>query len=222
MPLDFSVFGGFVGVCLVVVLSPGSSSILEIRASLGGGPRSGFAAWAGNNLGNAVYATLVVSGVGVLLAKSTAAMLTIQVLGGLYLLYLSFVCARSVRAAWRARSGRLEAVEVFTALDAGPREAFRRGFLTNMTNAKVLIFFLSLLPQFIGASTRPVAQMAVLAGTFLAMTMTWEAFVVLMAVRIRRLIGHPMFPVVFESLCTLVFLGLAAFVFSEASHTLHS
>lgn len=220
MTLDFSVLGAFIGVCLVVVLAPGSSTVLMIRSSLGGGPKSGYAAWLGNNIGNMVYAGLVVSGLGVLLAEHRSLMVAIQVLGGLYLLWLAIAGARSALHAFRLRGAVPEGVEVFSAITSPPGASFRRGFLTNMTNAKILIFFLSLLPQFVGSAESPVAQMAMLGAVFVGMAMAWEAVVVLLAVQVRRVMGHPMFPVVFESLCAVVFFGLAAFVFREMLRTL--
>src|SRR6202012_2857590 len=84
------------------------------------------------------------------------------------------------------------------AVDGRMDEARRRwvvltGFLINILNPKLSIFFLAFLPQFIGADeAHPLARMLELSAVF--MLMTWVVFVLygLFAARVRdRVIGRP-------------------------------
>jgi threonine/homoserine/homoserine lactone efflux protein len=87
--------------------------------------------------------------------------------GGAYLVYLG---GRALHAAVRAQSR----VEVATAATSAKAvNAFAQGLLTNLTNPKVAVFYVTFLPQFIVPDRNVLTQSVVLAATHVAMGLLW-------------------------------------------------
>jgi threonine/homoserine/homoserine lactone efflux protein len=130
----------FFGVAIVVIVTPGQDTALTIRNALAGGARSGVYTALGVATGQAVWTLCTSLGLAALLLASEPAFVALKLAGAAYLIWLgihSLVDAvRGVRAV-RIQAGRLE-----------PATAYRRGFLSNLGNPKVALFFTSLLPQF--------------------------------------------------------------------------
>jgi len=117
--------------------------------------RQGAAAAVGAQAGLLVHMTLAVAGLSLVLAQHAAALTVVRILGGLYLLYLG---------------GRLIASTVGRSVEknAEPAQAegtaFRQGFLTNVTNPKAVLFFASVLPQFVTTGSVPVSVQVLVLG----------------------------------------------------------
>jgi threonine/homoserine/homoserine lactone efflux protein len=143
---DLGHYLAFVGVSLLVICTPGQDTALTIRNTLLGGRRAGAATAAGVSAGQAVWTVATSAGLAVLLMASGPLFLLIRLLGAGYLVYLG---GRSLlRAAARADSGVHGPDRLRSRL--APAAAFWQGLLSNLSNAKMVAFFISLLPQFAG------------------------------------------------------------------------
>jgi threonine/homoserine/homoserine lactone efflux protein len=152
MPLDPHLFLAFLVAAWVLILTPGPDMLFVIGQTLSGGARRGWAALFGIVTGAMVHIILAASGVAALIAASPALFDALRIAGALYLLWLA---QGALRAAWRG-GARLEPA-------APARAAFRDGFVTNLTNPKVILFFLAFLPQFVDPGRAPAwLQMALL------------------------------------------------------------
>jgi threonine/homoserine/homoserine lactone efflux protein len=136
--------GLFVVTALVLNATPGADFLYTVTRTLQAGARGGVAAALGIGAGCVVHALAAALGLAALLAASAAAFALIKWIGAAYLLWLAFGMLRS---AWSGRVARNEA----GVAPASSRRIFLQGFLTNVLNPKVALFFLALLPQFIGA-----------------------------------------------------------------------
>jgi threonine/homoserine/homoserine lactone efflux protein len=132
---------------LVINATPGVDMAFTLVATLRGGVRAGLAAAAGIAAGCIVHTLAAAFGLAALLAASAAAFTLVKVLGAAYLLWLAW---GMLRAAWRGDTAAADAKPAGSARVA-PWLLFRQGFLTNVLNPKVALFFLALLPQFIDA-----------------------------------------------------------------------
>jgi threonine/homoserine/homoserine lactone efflux protein len=154
----------FLGVCVVVIVTPGQDTALTIRNTLLGDRRGGVLTAAGVAAGNACWTVAASVGVAALLRASEPAFLTLRLAGAAYLLVLGL---QALRAAWRGIP--------HGPSEQGPRmapgRAFRQGLLSNLGNPKMAIFFVSLLPQF--ADT--FAALLGLGLVFSTLTFTWLA-----------------------------------------------
>jgi threonine/homoserine/homoserine lactone efflux protein len=152
MPLDPQLFAAFLLAAWVLILTPGPDMLFVIGQTLAGGAGRGWAALLGIGTGALVHVALAVSGIAALLAASPALFDALRYAGAVYLLWLGF---GALRAALRGGAEMRPA--------APARRAFRDGLVTNLTNPKVVLFFLAFLPQFVDPGRAPAwVQMALL------------------------------------------------------------
>jgi len=131
----------FVTVALVVVLIPGADFAITMRNTVVGGRLQGWATALGISAACAVQGALAVLGLGALIVASQPLFKAISWAGVGYLGFLAF---QAGRAAWRGEYPAPATVQT------SPTTGFRQGFLSNITNPKVLVFYLAVLPHFLG------------------------------------------------------------------------
>jgi len=161
---------------LIVVASPGTGVLYTLASALTGGARAAVAASLGCTLGILPAMGAAMVGLAAVLHASALAFAALKWLGVVYLLYM----------AWQ-QLGERGALSV-EAREGGAAQTriVARGFLVNILNPKLSIFFLAFLPQFISADeVHPLARMLELSTTF--MLMTFVVFVIygLFAARVR-------------------------------------
>ena len=163
-----SAYAAFLGVSLLVICTPGQDTALTIRNTLLGRRRAGIATAAGVASGQAAWTLATSAGLAVLLAASAPLFLAIRLAGAAYLVYLG---ARSLASALMRRHA-----EDGKAAPAGPglsgRSAFAQGFVSNLSNAKMVAFFISLLPQFAGPHPS-FGLLLALGFNFCVLTLAW-------------------------------------------------
>ncbi|MFE2754969.1 LysE family translocator [Actinosynnema sp. NPDC059335] len=197
MHLDFTQLPAFLIACAVVVLTPGVDAFLLLRTSMRSGTRAGLLALAGIHTAAFVQVALVISGLGVVIARYPAVLTGLRWIGAAYLLYLAVSITRGLVR----RSGGGEVAPV------APRP-FRQGFLTNITNPKMLLFSLAFLPQFIGTGD-PALQLGVLAAVFLGLAALWELMIVVAAARVAGSLRRPGVTTALDAVCAAVFLTMS-------------
>jgi threonine/homoserine/homoserine lactone efflux protein len=146
----------FLGVSLLVIVTPGQDTALTIRNTLLGGRRDGVRTAAGVAAGQATWTLAASAGVVALLRASEPAFTAVRLLGAAYLVYLGLQTL--------LRRGRLE-----PRAGGSSRRAFRQGLLSNLGNPKMAVFFTSLLPQF-GSSF---SALVALGLVFCSLTFLW-------------------------------------------------
>lgn len=201
----------FAGLALVLVLTPGANVMLVIRSTLGGGPRAGVATALGVALGHFVHASASALGLSLLLRTSDVAFTVMKVAGATYLAYLG---ARSLMAAWRGRTRTFDVVEGGEAdvRSPAPPHQSRRflvdGFLCNVLNPKVALFYLALLPQFIAPGEPVLGRSILLAGIHACISVSWQSALSLALGRIRPLLARPVVYRTLEALTGSLLVGL--------------
>jgi threonine/homoserine/homoserine lactone efflux protein len=161
----------FLGISAVVIATPGPDTALVIRNTLAGGRRGGFFTGLGISTGLMIWTTTAAAGLTAILVASEPVFAAIRVAGGLYLVYLG---AHALWAAWRPETEPeldVSAPPVRRALS--PAAAYRQGLLTNLGNPKILVFFTSLLPQFVPAGANPFLALMALGLLFSTLGLLW-------------------------------------------------
>lgn len=165
--MDLQVWLAFVVASCVIAVSPGSGAVLSMSHGLSYGVRRTTATIVGLQLGLAVILLVAGLGVGAVLTASATAFTVIKVVGACYLLWLGW---RQWRAPVAKIEGDAQAAGSEPNLSAGQRVL--RGFLTNVTNPKGIVFMAAVLPQFI-QPTRPLwLQLLVLLATTVTVDVT--------------------------------------------------
>ncbi len=160
----------FLAVSAVVIVAPGPDMALVGRNALFGGRRVAVSTAAGVVLGLTVWSLAASVGVAAVLRRSEPAFMTLKIVGALYLVWLGF---QALRIAWRGprEDG---AAQPARGLRQRPRRAVRQGFLSNLANPKIAVFFTSFLPQFAPAGASFGVLLA-LGLVFCLMTLVWLA-----------------------------------------------
>jgi threonine/homoserine/homoserine lactone efflux protein len=162
-------------ICAVLVISPGATMAVVLETAIEHGPTAAFATVAGVNVGNSTLALTSAFGMALLFARWPWALQAVRVAGACYLTFLG------VRGLWRAMANtavpgaQLRAPGGGSSVTAGGSlGAFiARGVATNLLNPPVVLFYMTLLPQFISRTDPFFARFLVLAATHVAMSLVW-------------------------------------------------
>jgi len=168
---------------LIVIASPGTGVLYTLAAALTKGSRASIAAAFGCTLGIVPHMSAAMLGLAAVLHTSALAFAALKWLGVLYLMVM----------AWQALRQR-GALAVDARLDGrSAKRVIVTGFLINILNPKLSIFFLAFLPQFIAANeSHPLMRMLQLSAAFMAMTFAVFAVYGLFAASVRdRIVTRP-------------------------------
>ena len=197
----------FLGVSLLVICTPGQDTALTIRNTVVGGRRSGVATALGVASGQATWTIATSAGLAVVLMASAPLFLAVRLAGAAYLIYLG---GRSLLAAARDREaagGR--------SLPPAARTAFVQGFLSNLSNGKMIAFFISLLPPFAGSHPSLVLLLA-LGFNFCLLTLAWLTGYAFAVERMGRWFRRSGVRRAIDGLLGAVLVGLGLRVSAEA------
>ena len=181
-------------------VTPGPDTLYVLARSVAQGRGAGIVSVLGGSTGRLVHTLSTALGVSALVAASPAALVVVRVLGAAYLLYLA------ARMVWR---------DAGHADEAGPAQSlgsiYRQGFVTNLLNPSVALFFVAFLPQFARAEAGPVgAQLLLLGLVFTASATLWSMTIALLAGGFGNwLARHPRYVRAQRIFAAIVFAALA-------------
>jgi threonine/homoserine/homoserine lactone efflux protein len=172
---------------LIVVASPGTGVLYTLAAALTRGSRASIAAAFGCTLGIVPHMAAAMLGLAAVMHASALAFAALKYCGVIYLLYMAWQALRETGAL--AVDARIDA----KVDGCSHRRVIVTGFLINILNPKLSIFFLAFLPQFVAADERhPVMRMLELSGAFMAMTLAVFVLYGLFAASVRdRIVTRP-------------------------------
>jgi threonine/homoserine/homoserine lactone efflux protein len=150
----------FIAAGLLLNLTPGPDVLYIVSSALRAGARAGVVAGLGITAGCFVHVFAAAAGVSALLAASATAFTVLKWAGAAYLVWVGLRLLAARAPAHAPDLQGLVPVQAPTTLGA----VFRGGFLTNVLNPKVAIFFLAFVPQFIAPDTEHKALAFVLLG----------------------------------------------------------
>ncbi|MEP3247465.1 MAG: LysE family translocator [Sneathiella sp.] len=160
--MDIQQLGLFVAAVLVLNLTPGPDMLFSAASGMKGGSRAGLISALGIGVGGLVHALLAAVGVTALIASSDLAFTALRIIGAFYLLWIGVRSFKSVTGEQTAS----------LSYDLSGRRLFARGFVTNVLNPKVGLFFIAFLPQFVDPASEGVALQIFLMGCFVGLSGT--------------------------------------------------
>ncbi|MFT5758810.1 MAG: RhtB (resistance to homoserine/threonine) family protein [Alteromonadaceae bacterium] len=154
--VDFNSYLLFIGASIILCIVPGPDMIYLLSRTIAQGKKAGFAAALGINLGGYFHLTAAILGISAIIATSAIAFTILKYCGAAYLIYIGFKAILSNSS---------------SAIDSSDNEAqlsiksiFWQGFISDVLNPKVAIFFISLLPQFIQADNNNTLTQLIILG----------------------------------------------------------
>ena len=211
----------FVTVAAILVISPGATMAVVLQTAVGRGRAAALETVAGVGIANSTLALASALGMAALFARLPWSLEVVRVGGAAYLAYLG---VRGLWLAWSA-SGAAAAAVTTAASGASPgvaagasgaapnrgtgagREALRRGIVTNLLNPSVVVFYMTLLPQFIGPRDPFLARFMVLAATHVSMALGWLTVYAVTVGTFAENMSRPGVRRAMETLTGLVLLG---------------
>lgn len=208
--MDLANYLSFLGAAILLTLAPGPDNMYILTKSLSAGPRQGVTLAMGLATGPLWHTLLVMAGVAAFIQSSPASFMVLKYCGAAYLLYLSYGAFRSKGASIKAGDV-VDKSESFALYKRG----FKRGFLMNASNPKVLLFFLAILPQFVQLNgfLSPSLQIGLLGLTFSIQAAILFSIAAICAGQLKdTLIRHESFPLIMSrvegTLLLLIAIGL--------------
>ena len=156
-------FALYAAAVAALALTPGPDMTLFLSRTLTYGRLQGFASMLGAHAGILLHTTLVAVGLSAVLAASPTVFAILKVVGCLYLLWLAFDAVRNGSSFTADQSTQRETSSL--------QAAFLKGVLINLLNPKIIVFFVTFLPQFVAASD-PYAgwKLGLLGATYLVVS----------------------------------------------------
>lgn len=191
-------------------VTPGPDTAYIVGRSVSQGRAAGLLSALGVSAGCCVHVLAVAFGLTALLAASTVAFTVIKVVGAAYLIYLG---GRMLLAPPERDDAPDQQAEASAIKRPRPlKSLFMQGFLTNVLNPKVVLFFLSFFPQFVDphASHKALAFLT-LGAVFIVMSTIWNSLVAWVAASVtRRMAGKPGIKRWLDRVVGTAFIGLGA------------
>ncbi len=208
--------GLFMAAVLVLNATPGVDMVLAAGNTLRHGLRGGFATALGASAGCVAHTLAAAFGLAALLGASPGAFQALKWAGAAWLVWVAFGLLRSARS---ADAGTAAGVGVAPATAPGRLALFRQGFVTNVLNPKIALFFLALLPQFIDADAADkTLAFLVLGAVMVAQGAAFLALFVAVVARFRRRDPAPALRRGIHGAAGVLMLGLAArLAFTEST-----
>lgn len=209
-PVDPAKYYAFLVATTLMAISPGPAIMFFVRTGLGGRASRMFAGVIGVNSATLLWFIASAFGLQILMNAFPLVFKIVAVLGGLYICWLAF---KTVRAALSLKTETIDE----TALKAGPAQSdiatLREGFMVQLLNPKVLLFFSAVLPPFVDISRPMPPQMVVFALTALTMDATAMTTYGLGAVHLSGWLRQPRYKQRFDlgagTVLMLIGLGVA-------------
>ncbi|MDC5707462.1 LysE family translocator [Vibrio europaeus] len=151
----------------VALMSPGPDFALVVQNATRYGRQTGLYIALGLSCGILLHSILSLTGVSYLVHQQPTLFALLQLAGGSYLFYLGYGALKASWSSFRSRNVENESSKETGLLLNNKREAFSRGFATNILNPKALVFFVSLMSSLVPASMS-------LTGKGMALMILWS------------------------------------------------
>ncbi len=190
---------------IALTISPGPDNIYVLMQSISHGKKYGIATAFGLVLGIIIHTSLIAFGVSAIIQNSPKLFFAIKLVGAIYLLYLAYNVYKN-------------SLEIDLNSGGIPKrtvgELIKQGFIMNVLNPKVTIFFLAFFPAFINTSAGNTKQQIFVLG-FLFMLQAFIIFSTLSIVADKTtsfLRENKKFETILKWVQIIVFVGIAIFI----------
>lgn len=203
--LDITILFSFVGATTLLAISPGPDNIYVLIQSITNGVKHGIATVLGLISGCIVHTSLVAFGASVIIKQNETLFYSLKIFGATYLIFLAYKVFKSDNTI------SISSKEVSKKSTA---QLFKQGFIMNVLNPKVSIFFLALFPGFLfSQSMSTMNQFFILGFVFMGVSLVIFSLIAILAGSISIYLNkNSKVGTVLKWLQIIVFLGIAVFI----------
>ena len=208
--MDWSAYPSFLALAVLLALVPGADFTVVVRNALAGGRRRGWWSALGVTTSNVVQGAAAATGLAAVVVRVEPLFQAVRWAG---IGYLAWLAVQSLRTAVR---GVYPPQPDDRPAPGAAWSGWRQGFLSNITNPKVLVFYLAVLPQFLGPGA-PVGALLVYALTHAVVGLVWLALLVAGVARARRWLSRRPVRRALDGLTGVALLGFSVRLATERS-----
>ncbi|WP_077619955.1 LysE family translocator [Bacillus sinesaloumensis] len=158
----------FVFMCILLIILPGPDTAIATKNTLTAGRIGGFKTALGTCCALLIHTSAAVLGLSAIIVKSSLLFSIFKYVGAIYLIYLGVKTLLSLRKKEVAAS-----LEMASKSQFENTSCFKQGFLTNLLNPKVAVFFLTFLPQFVDGGSETLLPFLIMGFTYTILTALW-------------------------------------------------
>lgn len=176
----------FVTMCILLILLPGPDTAIATKNTLTLGKKGGLKTVFGTCCALFIHTLAAVLGLSAIIAKSAFVFTIFKYVGGAYLIYLGVKSFISMKQ----QKHNMEITKE-DGVKYHHHSCFKQGFLTNLLNPKVAVFFLTFLPQFVNPHNQSFLPFVWMGLTYVALTAIWFVIYILLLNAIRTFMMKP-------------------------------
>jgi RhtB (resistance to homoserine/threonine) family protein len=198
-------FGLFLLTAFLMNITPGTDTVYIVNRSVSQGRKAGIYSVLGISTGALVHTFMAAIGLSVILTTSVVLFTLIKLIGAGYLIYLG------VRMLMQKSSN----FQLANTKNMSIKKIYIQGLLTNVTNPKVALFFISFLPQFIsGDNTYGPLPFIILGLSFVLTSTAWCLLVsIVTSFTTKKLRNNPKVELILNKITGVIFIGLGIKLF---------
>lgn len=195
--------------CILLIILPGPDTAIATKNTLTDGRTGGFKTMFGTCCALLIHTLAAVVGLSAIIVKSAVLFSIFKYIGAVYLVYLGF------RTLWALKYKKEPAI---AASKYKSKSYFKQGFLTNLLNPKVAIFFLTFLPQFVDSGHHSLTPFLIMGITYTLLTAVWFMLYIFLLNQISAFMKKPRTQTVFEGITGTILIGFGLKLALEKAH----
>lgn len=193
----------FIIITLMIIIVLGPDFFVVMKNSITSGKGNGAMVALGITSAHVVYSLLAVFGIIFILANMYYVFVTIKILGAIYLIYLGIRSIISARQSMNFSTSQMKAQRI-TYLSS-----YRQGFFSTILNPKALLYYISILPQFLSTGEAVTSQIAILTAIVTTVILLWFIFCVYIFQYIKLLFTNRKIKAIFDYTVGAILIGLS-------------
>ena len=201
----------FVITCVFLIILPGPDTAIMTKNTLTVGKQGGFKTMIGICCALSIHTLTAIVGLSAIIAKSALLFSIFKYIGAVYLIYLG------IKSLWTLRNQ--EATETVVKFKYKNTSSFKQGFLTNLLNPKIAVFFLTFLPQFVNPGSHAFMPFLILGMTYIILTIVWYLFYIYLLNQISAFMKKPKTQKVIEGITGTILIGFGIKLALEKART---
>jgi RhtB (resistance to homoserine/threonine) family protein len=202
----------FVIMCILLILLPGPDTAIATKNTLTVGRTGGFRTMFGTCCALLIHTLAAVVGLSAIIVKSAFLFSIFKYFGAAYLVFLG------IKTLWALRQNKTAATEMTAGSKYDNKSCFKQGFLTNLLNPKVAVFFLTFLPQFVDSGSDSFIPFLIMGITYTLLTALWFLFYIYLLNQIRTIMKKPKTQMLMEGITGTILISFGIKLALEKAH----
>lgn len=203
----------FILMCIFLIILPGPDTAIATKNTLTAGKMGGLKTALGTCCALLIHTSAAVLGLSAIIVKSALLFSVFKYVGAVYLIYLG------VKTLWSLkRKEEVPAIKMNTKSKFQNTSCFKQGFLTNILNPKVAVFFLTFLPQFVDSGSNTFTPFLIMGITYTLLTAVWFLLYVYLINQISVFMKRPKTQNIIEGITGTILIGFGVKLALEKSH----